>query len=807
MGRSVVPLVRRAGEVRSGPPGISLLCGIWLAGTGLLGLSLVGLIYGWVAIGILFAGYGLPRVRHAILLPIREVLVKSRRMNISSIWWAIPAILLSIMYMSAAIIPDTHVDSYSYHLAVPAQILKAHKFTGEGASFQHHFPLTAEMVFLPAVALGLDALPHLINLCLLMVCVGAIASWAEQQTNWIAHALTWSLIPSFVLAAQSVIVAKSDMLACAYAVVGGIALFGKAKGRVRSPSIVSAILLGAGAATKFNGVVLLALSCVIMIATRPTFLRGAFWMSIAILMWISWPLKSWLMTGDPMHPMLSSHLGSELWNQQSAASVLIARGEPLSPLKWMSELVGNLLTNQPIVLVLLILALFTIRDSGAAERRVGLWATLGLGVLSLAIPGQWFRLSLPCLLLVIGCGVVSLTRGIAHYSSGTRATLLFVSMLSTWIPAGMFTRNLLDPVSAIRYLIGQDAPSVYLESRCTTSSRLAHDLGGLPDVKRVIGFGDIRFYHVPGRFLMERCYGETWAWKLSRESRNASDILKRFREMGCGHLVYNFVTETYPHEYARPFIWNQRMIEVWRTFFRSYVEMIVPPSMIDHVNGGFCIFRVRRTQVGSSPRFQSYLPGYESLYLPATRAALSGDWILFQREVSDLEARLPNVGGVTAMAAQAYRQDGKWSAGLSKYRTLVAHGAIYDETWLGAAVCASEMGYDQEALHYAEHALELNLDWKSQAERIIGRSCNNLAFHSLEKRSHIGTAIKWSQRAVALDPGSAAFRHTLALLQLATGDRRGGAMSLHIALNLAQDAASRRVIEGDIQREQLDRTP
>jgi hypothetical protein len=237
----------------------------------------------------------------------------------------------------------------------------------------------------------------------------------------------------------------------------------------------------------------------------------------------------------------------------------------------------------------------------------------------------------------------------------------------------------------------------YLAVRLTTYWQARKALMATPDLGRMAGLQTMRFYLFPGRFLQEWLCYRSWAWTISRESATAETVNVKFRQIGCRHLLYDFMIEYVPDPIADPFVWDDRMLGVWKDFVGRYLEMVSAPESVDDKNGGYCVYRVRKKPLSRPPASLPYLPGIRSLYTAVTRHALAGDSKSWLTAALSLRRRFPDVDFVNDLVAKGYEDMGDWANAYMYYRIGVSHGTLGAENYWGMTRSAIMMGRWEEA--------------------------------------------------------------------------------------------------------------
>lgn len=695
---------------------LDLLAGFALLGAAHLGLALTGLFVPWLTWVLPAAGLALPGARRlagAVVRGVRGVSWPARRGPLAlAALPVLPALLVML-------VPDGHVDTWSYHFLIPDQMFRARKYVMDGAPVAFGFPLTAELVYAPAIAAGLDALPHWLQLAPYLAAALQLAWWAEgiggPGAGWLAGAACFT----FGHVQQMMGAGKNDLAAAAYAMAGALAL-ARALHRERGWLAPAALLFGCGAAVKSSGQALagLAFAALALSARRGTLIR---WTALAAIPALPWLVRSWLWWGDPLWPVLSGLLPGALWGPEDAVSVWIVRGrrsvaEALAGAG--PDLVGTLVAHQPALALGVPLVVAGVAMLRGAERWLLGFAMGAMILLAALMPAQWIRLAIPAFGLLAASAAIGAVRRSAGWPAWSRGALLWGAGLACWAPTGEYLANWTAPALTLPALAGALTGREYFARRMTTLDDVRAGLARHPPGGRVIGLGEIRFYRLPARFHSVRNYGSTWAWEWSRDCATAERIRVRCRQSGVRTVLYNFVTEGFPHHAAEPYDWTDRQIAVWRTFVERWLELGPPPARLDHANGGFVLYRVRDVPAAASPPWLPYLPGLESLYY--TMLAPHDDRVRFERALKVVR-RVPDVDWVRTRVSIGPYNARDYETAWLWLETGLRHGTVDDGLWWNGGITALRTRRLAEAERAFRRVVELQPELRDAAQRMADR--------------------------------------------------------------------------------------
>lgn len=230
-------------------------------------------------------------------------------------------LLFLILFFSYLVLMSLHPPGYwddtMYHLPLARHYLQEHSLA---LNEYLRFPLVPQNINL-LIALGLqlngDVMAQTFaNLPLFVMAIGLLGIF-QKVTN----SLYWG---AFSIVALMLLVPVKSTLGYAY-IDNGLALFcfGAAlalaswvddKQRHQSWLVIAGLLMGAAIGSKYFGLVLAAvMACFILVTSRnlkSTFIFGL----IAFFTGSWWYLRSYLISGDPIHPVGGHYFGFFLWD-------------------------------------------------------------------------------------------------------------------------------------------------------------------------------------------------------------------------------------------------------------------------------------------------------------------------------------------------------------------------------------------------------------------------------------------------------------------------------------------------------------
>lgn len=564
-------------------------------------------------------------------------------------WWIplgfIP--LLSVFYRALA--PDREVDALTYHLGIPDQILRVGKYVFDGGQCAQAIPVGAEMIYLYAVALGWDALPHLIQWLPFSAALLYICSWVGrgQEKNTAPWVACIAILCTGVVM-RSLPVAKNDLFAASYIVVGTILA---TKGRF----LLSGLIFGLAASIKPNEQVYCA--------------TGALWIGLCwggrVIPWLTaasvpaglWMLKAWFWTGNPIWPANGNHTQLGLWDRFDQMSGIHFHEHP-GP--WIPDIINTLRIDAPLLIFGAVFLLWIPKSKM-------IWYSLGAAVvMSLTFPAAWVRMNLPAVVLLTA-GVV---RG-AAIAQGNREWPLIglagLSIIPMWgEPCG--GGSVKDATVYYKTL----SQTKWAHGALSTMADARDALEGRPG--RLAICGDLRGYRMPMKIWSCRNYPRSIGWEAAREYRTVSGVRKYFRQRNIATILYNPVTAGFPHQGDESYTWTIEQAKLWRSFVDQWLDLDWMGETLDTRNGAFVIYAVRNTPkkpVGWLP----YLPGMENLwYVMLATETLEQ----YMATAQYMDSVLPNVDWLRNRLGHGYLLRGEYKRAADYLWPGLVHGTLDD---------------------------------------------------------------------------------------------------------------------------------
>lgn len=239
----------------------------------------------------------------------------------------VPTGVILLALFALALTPIPAWDADHYHLTIPRLYVEAGGFRRIPFSLQSNWPLNGELLY-GLVLLFSDhvsaALVHYafgVAVCLALW-AGAVQS-GITGARW-AAAIAPALFLSNPIVEYEAYVAYIDLAVTLFFLASFLALWKVFEDPARTRTWLFVAGIGAGllAGTKVNGVISVAVLALfagyrfLRSPQRPPVRDGlTFAVLPAFLLAVVWPIKSWVLTGNPVYPFLYSRFGGGQWSE------------------------------------------------------------------------------------------------------------------------------------------------------------------------------------------------------------------------------------------------------------------------------------------------------------------------------------------------------------------------------------------------------------------------------------------------------------------------------------------------------------
>ncbi|HEY0074258.1 MAG TPA: phospholipid carrier-dependent glycosyltransferase, partial [Abditibacteriaceae bacterium] len=256
------------------------------------------------------------------------------------------AVVFLLTFLLTLVPPNaTDWDSLMYHLAAPAQYLRAGKIIQLPYDHHTYFPFTMEMLFLWGMAIKGPVLAKLFHWLMLPLCCGALIAIGKRHFSLRAGLFAAALFASIPLVQAEASTAYIDLGLAAFTLLAYLCFLNWKTTKENSWLLWCGAFCGFCLGTKYLGVLTfgwLGLWALIVMVkgALPTCPEGtrlpeegenassgrgwvgakplATFVAVALLFGGGWYARNWVQTGNPVYPFAYSLFGGTNWNQQMA---------------------------------------------------------------------------------------------------------------------------------------------------------------------------------------------------------------------------------------------------------------------------------------------------------------------------------------------------------------------------------------------------------------------------------------------------------------------------------------------------------
>ncbi len=618
--------------------------GLPAAGWRAIALGLGAVMPVWLALGL--AGLWLPGIAVATL--VAGVVVAGRipggwrdhasRLNHPSALLLLPAL---VALGAALVVPETGYDPVLYHLGLGRRYAVVHKIVRLEQLHLAGFPQNASMLFGWLAAFGGDALAKAVNLELIVLTACAMAGIAGASTR---TALLLLLASPLVWLYASSAYAEAALACFVTAALGCVARRGARE------AVLAGVFAGLAAGTKYQAVQsLLPLLAVAwwrrdrLALRRPAAVFAV--AACAIIGWLPWGAKNWLLTGNPVHPLLERAFPSieGAWTVPEQRPWLNppadgwVRGFLAGPWRFvMQDRPENGDARGPLLLAVLP----WIAAGPAALFAAGFWAVWWCLTRDV---GRYVLPLLPALLAAAWTGWRARAAFTPPRARRAQA-VLFAATIAVGHLGGLelVVRNL-DPFAAVA---GCTTADVLLRARFGAVRYAVHarfDRERAP-ARRALACGDpLPLFHT-GPWLMDTESRTPWLERRARESRDAAGLAKAIRQRNVDRILYWMNGGIQLGEGAQGASWTPRTLTILQEYLAAYGRLAVLHETPTGADSWYA-WRLSRAPAARRPAESGlvgmHLPTAEFLLLPGDRAHAAGDRVRARRLYAGVIARFP----------------------------------------------------------------------------------------------------------------------------------------------------------------------
>jgi 4-amino-4-deoxy-L-arabinose transferase-like glycosyltransferase len=537
-------------------PEKNLLGALFALGVGLWIEAVAVLLVGWCTpckVWTALLGLGcwlLPAPRKYFDRPVTA----SERMDGWSILMLGFIAVAAVLNLLGAWAPPFEYDELEYHLGALADYRRIGHIAFLPHNFYSNLPQLSEMLYLLATVTGSDVAAKLLHWTFGLL--AALALYAVAGRLWtrsvgLTGAALFYCVPFVQDLSQT---ARVDLATAFFAVLafGGLLLWHKeAK---QSYLWLSALMTGAAVATKWPAVAVVMLPALVFIVLSGRSVRlAAGYGLVAAAGVVPWLAKNWLLSGNPVYPLLYNVFRSPHWSAGQAA-LFAERHYP--SFGWASfgqffqrawEVSFIEVGAVPLLLMVAPLILL-VRKPDASARRAGWLFVAGYAWWFVLTFRPW-RFLLPAMPLAALAGAYGLEalcrqpvmRAALRGAVGTMFAISLITLALHTLVDAEDPEKLPPQMSLAQYALGQ-------VSRDEFVSRMGHETfepvawmnANLPEQAKVLYIGEARAYYSRHPVVWATAFDQHPLAAMSRGAANAEQLHAGMRQAGVTHVYVNW---------------------------------------------------------------------------------------------------------------------------------------------------------------------------------------------------------------------------------------------------------------------------
>ncbi|MFA5974717.1 MAG: glycosyltransferase family 39 protein [Elusimicrobiota bacterium] len=467
-------------------------------------------------------------------------------------------LLGSVLALVVALAPTTYYDSLVYHLALPAEYVKAGHWVGLPNLIYSAFPQTLEMLWTAGLLLGGDALVNVLALSLGALALAALILFGRRFLNprsalWAGALL--SVMPAFLLLSSGGYVDVGLML---FSFLSFYALQLWAQKKQPPLLILSGVMAGLAMGCKYTGAIPAAIVVIFIFKeswgspSKVLLSRLTLYGLTACATVSPWLIKNIIYVGNPVFPFFYAWGSTKLnpWVQSAAAGYFrgLTEYQPYS-LTHLARLVWEITVNGLrygggmdvlgdfgwMPLVALLPALTLCRQRGKILSDSGLFVLLFFIPWGMSRPVLRFLMPVaPLLALLAGHAWAEGVERLPAPFRWTCRTLLTLMLVSGFCV--FFT--LTTVFSPFGVALGLEDRSAYLRRKLDYFAA-ASFVNQLPGATRLLVVGDQRGYYYEKPTGITPVFNENPLASWANAAADAEALRDRIRAQGYSHLVVN----------------------------------------------------------------------------------------------------------------------------------------------------------------------------------------------------------------------------------------------------------------------------
>jgi hypothetical protein len=578
-GSLAIRVLKRNPDVQNHSSGWAWGMGFIFIGSATLGLGFCGLLYpttiglSWLP-GIM---YFLMEARQSLAGKIKNQFSFQNRLfhpdnlliEITG-WFCFCLFLyLALLQLPSGFLPPVGYDALEYHFGAPTYYLEHHSISYLPGNAYANFPALTEMI----ITAGLVVKGFVISKLFIWM-MGVLTAWSLYQLgkahfSAFAGIFAASMFLALPMTLKMNLQGNIDMATAFFGVLA-LHTFLDWRDNKRFSSILMAGLFAGGAlGTKYIALTMFCIPLLLLIILsdgklnakiKPTVLL----MTGTIIPFSPWLIKNWILTGNPVFPLLYHVWGGYGWNSFIASKFSQAHAFPLSLPQILAHLKELFMpfnwdgSSAPYTLVPIFLIPIFYMAGRFNDKEKYLWGMVCLGTLAWIFTNQVDRYLLPVfaiLSLAVSVPLVeSFQEGILHSEKRRAIGFLTLVVIAMVICNGI---NQYQLESGLLRLATMEQP---VENQFKLSDYKGNDLSAtqenflkqfdslypatlvmnqLPAEKRILFIGEARRMFVNQETEISTVFDRDFYFELAKSSSSLEEMSANLKEAHIGYIFYN----------------------------------------------------------------------------------------------------------------------------------------------------------------------------------------------------------------------------------------------------------------------------
>lgn len=478
--------------------------------------------------------------------------------------WKIIAFIFSIIiliYLCAAIVPETNYDVLEYHLAVPEQDIRVGEITPQPYNFYANMPFGVEMIYTFGMLFegGASAeTPKIINFGFLILSLFLLNGiMRELYCVRIIRAFCIILYLCILTTFRMSVGAFADLGVTIF-VASAVLLFLISLSSSRKRCLIFAsFFLGFASCCKYPAIgiwvipyllILLPIATAFFLKDKWNYISKKsfvklyalllFFMGLFIfIIFLPWMIKNTLYAGNPVYPFFSKIFGSDLMNYERSQKIISVHGTvSLLSIAYLKAIFGKL-NLVGWIFLLPIIALFK-EDYLFKKKTLALWLYLAGAICVWATvkdsPDRFFA---PGFLII--CGLTGGMINSFYERKYFKSLIVLPYFIFIFAQTQMMFFNLVN-YDFLSYALGSMTQEEYLKKNLKGYYDAVEYINKeLPDNSKIFFVYEARTFYIEKEVMANTVHDTCPLYEIAKVSTSGEEIINTLKQQGFTHILVN----------------------------------------------------------------------------------------------------------------------------------------------------------------------------------------------------------------------------------------------------------------------------